>query len=59
MGNRKLEHCQSHVNTTPPTMLEAVIIETQKQHARVGVTQTLDASIITTILETCTLHRCC
>jgi hypothetical protein len=33
-------------------MLEAVVIETQKQHVKVGVTQSLDVGITTTRVET-------
>ncbi len=32
-------------------MLEAAIVETQKQHVGIGVTQSLDASITTTRVE--------
>jgi hypothetical protein len=52
MGNHKLEHCRSQVNTTPPIILEATIVETQKQHVRVGVTHSLYANITTTRVET-------
>jgi hypothetical protein len=35
MGNRKLEHRQSRINTTPPIVSEAVVVETQKKHAKI------------------------
>jgi hypothetical protein len=40
------------VNTTPPIVLEVTTVKTQKQHAGVGVIQSLDASITTTRVET-------
>jgi hypothetical protein len=52
MGNHKLEHCQFRVNTTPPIVSKAIVVETQKQHARVGVTQSFDVRITTTRVET-------
>ncbi len=30
MGNRKMEHRQSHVNVAPPIVLETVVVETRK-----------------------------
>jgi hypothetical protein len=41
MGNHRMEHRYSRINTTPPIMLEVAIVETWKQHAKVGVTQYL------------------
>jgi hypothetical protein len=48
MGNHRLEHHRSQVNTTPRIVLKAAIVETQRQHARVGVTHSLDEGITTT-----------
>jgi hypothetical protein len=48
MGNHGLEHHQSQVNTTPPIVLKAAIVETQRQHARIGVIHSLDEGITTT-----------
>ncbi len=52
MGNRKLEHYRSWVHTTPPIMLETIIIETWKQHFRIGVIQSFYACITSTRVET-------
>jgi hypothetical protein len=52
MGNHKLEHRRSHVNTTPPIVLEATVVETHKQHVRVWVIQSLDVGVTTTRVET-------
>ncbi len=52
MGNHGLEHHQSQVNTTPPIVLKAAIVETQRQHARIGVIHSLDEGITTTWVET-------
>ncbi len=52
MGNCKLEHCRSHVNIASPIVLEVTIVETWKQHAKVGVIQSLDVGITTTRVET-------
>ncbi len=38
MGNHRMEHRQSRINITPPIVSQATIVETQKQHVRVGVT---------------------
>ncbi len=48
MGNHKLEHYRSQVNTIPPIMSKVVIVETQKQNVRIGITQSFNA-VITTI----------
>ncbi len=52
MGNRKLEHHQSRINTTSPIVSKVVVVETYKQHIRVRVTQSLDVGITTTRVET-------
>jgi len=52
MGNHKLERHQFQINTTPPIVLEMIIIETQRQHDGIGVIRSLDASITTTRVET-------
>jgi hypothetical protein len=52
MGNHKLEDYQFCVNTTPPIVSKMAIIETWKQHVGIKVTQSLDACITTTRLET-------
>ncbi len=52
MGNHRLEHHRSRVNTTPPIMSKMAIIETHKQHARIGITQSLGVGIITIGVET-------
>jgi len=51
MGNRRLEYYQSRVNTIPPIVLEMAVVETWKQHVRVGVIQSFDASILPTRVE--------
>ncbi len=51
MGNHRLEQRWFWVNTTSPIMLETVVIETRRQHAGIGVTQSLNASITTTGVE--------
>jgi hypothetical protein len=48
MGNCKLEHHRSCINTTSLIVLEVVVVETWKQHIGVGVTQSLDVGITTT-----------
>jgi hypothetical protein len=52
MGNHKLEHCQFRINTTPPITSKATVVETQKQHVRIGVTQSFDVHITTIGVET-------
>jgi hypothetical protein len=61
MGNYKMEHCQSHINIAPPIVSVVVVVETQKQHARIGVIQSLGAGITTIGVENgCyAQHRCC
>ncbi len=51
MGNHKLEQHQSRVNTTSPIVSEVAIVETRKQPAEVRVIQSLNAGIITTLME--------
>jgi hypothetical protein len=46
-----MEHHQSCVNITPPIMLETIIVETWKQHARVRITQPFGAGTTTTRVE--------
>ncbi len=50
MGNHKLEHHWSHVNTTPSIVLEMTVVEIQK-HVKVGVTQSLDVGTTTIGVE--------
>jgi len=38
MGNRRLEDRWSQVSITPPIMIKVVIVETQKQHIKIGIT---------------------
>ncbi len=52
MGNCRMQHCHSDVNTTPPIMSKTTIVQTQKQHARIGVTQSFGAGITTIGMET-------
>jgi hypothetical protein len=52
MGNHKLEHHRSRINTTPPIVLKVAIVETWRQHARIKVIQSLDVGITTTRVET-------
>jgi hypothetical protein len=52
MGNHKLEHHQFRINTIPPIISEAAIVETWKQHVGIRVIQSLDTSITTTRVET-------
>jgi len=37
MGNHRLEQCRYRVNITSPIVLEAVVVETWRQHVGVGV----------------------
>jgi hypothetical protein len=46
-----MEHHQSCINIAPPIVLEATVVETQKQHAGVGVVQSFGVGIITTGVE--------
>ncbi len=46
-----MEHHWPWVNTTSPIVLEAIVVETQKQPTRIGVIQSLDAGIRTTRME--------
>jgi hypothetical protein len=52
MGNHRMEHYQSHVNTFPPIVLEVTIVETWKQHDGVKVIQSRGACIIIRRVET-------
>ncbi len=52
MGNHRLEHCRSCISIIPTIMLETTIVETRKQHARVGVIQSLDVDVTTIGVET-------
>jgi hypothetical protein len=47
MGNYKLEHHQSCVNTTPPLVFKTTVVKTRKQHIRVKVAQSFDVGITT------------
>jgi hypothetical protein len=47
-----MEHRRPRVNTTSPIVLIVVVVETQKQPTGVGVTQSFDACITTTRVET-------
>ncbi len=47
MGNHILEHCQTRVNTTSPRVLKVVIVETQRQHVGIKVTQSHNVVIRT------------
>ncbi len=51
MGNHTLEQCRFQVNTISPIVLEAIVVETRRQHVGVGVTQSLNASITTIQVE--------
>jgi len=51
MGNHKLKHHQFQINTIPPIISEATIVETSKQHVGIRVIQSLDTSITTTRVE--------
>ncbi len=51
MGNCKLEHRWSYVNRAPPIVLEVIIVETWKQHVKVGVIQSLNVGVTTTWME--------
>jgi hypothetical protein len=50
MGNHKMEHNQLQINTTS-IVSEATIVEIRRQHAKVGVIQSLDAGITTIRME--------
>ncbi len=52
MGNRRLEHHRSRINTASPIVSKVVVVETWKQHIGVEVTQSLDVGITTTRVET-------
>jgi hypothetical protein len=47
-----MEHCRFCVNTIPPIVSKVAIVETWKQHARVGVTQSFGVNVTTTWVET-------
>ncbi len=49
MGNHMMEHHQPRVNTTSPRVLEVTIVETHTQPTRVGVTQSLNKIVTTSI----------
>jgi len=51
MGNHKMEHHQLQINTTSPIVSEATIVEIRRQHAKVGVIQSLGAGITTIRME--------
>ncbi len=51
MGNHRLEHHWSCVIIAPSIVSKVVVVETHKQHAKIGVIQSLDASITTTWVE--------
>jgi hypothetical protein len=48
MGNHKLEHCQSKINTTSPRVSKAKVAKTWEQLVGIEVTQSFNI-IITTI----------
>ncbi len=53
MGNHKIKHRRHlQVNITSPIMLEMPVVETRRQPIGVTITQSLDASITTTRVET-------
>jgi hypothetical protein len=52
MGNHKMEHCWTQVNTTSPIMSKATIIKTQRQFTRIEIIQSFNVVIITTRVET-------
>jgi hypothetical protein len=52
MGNHKSEHHQFRINTIPPIISEAAIVETWKEHVGIRVIQSLDTGITTTRVET-------
>ncbi len=52
MGNHKMEHYWPQVNIASLRMLEAVVVETQRQLIGVGVIQSLNAIITTIGVET-------
>ncbi len=47
MGNHRLEQRQFRVNIVPLVVSETTIVETQRQHVGIGVTQSLNAKITT------------
>ncbi len=51
MGNQRLEQHQFLINKTSPIMSKMIVIETQRQHARVGIIQSLNVGITTTRVE--------
>jgi len=52
MGNRRMEHHQFCVSTTPPIVSKEIVVETWKQHVGgIGVIQSLSASITTIGME--------
>ncbi len=52
MGKHRMEHYRPQINTTSPIVTEAAIVETQRQPARIVVTQSFDVDIPTTRVET-------
>jgi hypothetical protein len=51
MGNHGLKQRQYQINTVPPIVSEATVVETRRQHVGVGVTKSPNARIITIGVE--------
>ncbi len=52
MGNHRLEHHRTRINTISPRVSKAIVVETKKQPARIQVIQSLNAIIATTRVDT-------
>ncbi len=48
MGNHRMEHRRTQINTASPIVSEAVVVEIRRQPAGIVVTQSLDVGITTT-----------
>jgi hypothetical protein len=48
MGNHRMGHCQTQVNSTSPRVLEVVVTKIQRQLIRMEVSKSLNVVIITT-----------
>jgi len=51
MGNHGLKQRQYQINTVPPIVSEAIVVETRRQHVGVGVTKSPNARITTIGVE--------
>jgi hypothetical protein len=55
-GNHRMGHCQTHVNSASPRMLEVAVAKIQRQPTRLKVTQSPTVVITIIGVETCVAH---